>query len=395
METILMPKPTCEVVFINRSFWPHSPVVGAYLLELAEKVAMKCSVSVITQAYPDFKYQLKKHNRGKQVSFNCMKRTTTSKSHMIWRIIESLIFMKFVFWKLLRLRPRLVYVGTDPPVLVPFIVGVYKYFFGGKIVYHVQDIHPEATALIFRGYQFVYRLAKILDNFTLSSSDHIITLSPSMAMVLRERTNLTAPITVLNNPGLQTEVVGKAQIPGFVFCGNAGRLQLIPLIIRAVDRYLSSGGAFTFTFAGSGVFIKSIQELSSKYPDKVTFLGVISSQSAAEVTDAHKWALLPINDQVTKFAFPSKASSYVYSRANILAVCSADTAVAEWVKNNELGISVAPNLDSIVCAFKDIESGRILGFKSGSKLRKLLQKELNFPYFVDQIYKILEKNFVN
>ena len=391
METLLMPKPRCEVVFINRSFWPHSPIVGASILKLAEKMSMKSSVAVVAQVSPDFKNQLEKHNRGKQVSFNCMKRATTSKSHMIWRVIESLVFMMFVFWKLLRLRPRLVYVGTDPPVVVPFMVSIYKYFLGGKIVYHVQDIHPEATSVIFKGNRLLYKLAKILDNFTLTSSDHIMTLSSSMATVLRERTNLTAPITVINNPGLQTEVVGQAQIDGFAFCGNAGRLQLIPLIVRAVDRYLSSGGTFKFTFAGSGIFIKSIQELSLKHPNKVTYLGVISGQSAAEVIDKHKWALLPINDEVTQFAFPSKASSYVHSRAKILAVCSADTAVAEWLSNNELGLSVSPKLDSIVDIFKEIENGYIPKFKSAGSARKRLQKELNFPYFIDQIHQILKQ----
>lgn len=385
-----MLKPRFDFVFINRSFWPNSPVVGEFLIDLAEKMSTEFSVAVIAQVNPDFEHNLEQNNRGKRVSFNCIKRLTTSKSHIVLRVIESLVFMIFVFWKLLFLRPNSIYVGTDPPIVVPFIVSVYKLIFGGKIVYHIQDIHPEATSTIFNGQKLVFELAKILDNFALNSSNHIVTLTPIMAEVLKGRTNLKTPISILNNPGLQKEFVRQKQINGFAFCGNAGRLQLIPLIVSAIDRYLSSGGRFEFTFAGSGICINSIQSLALKYPDKVTYLGEISVQNAAEVIDSHKWALLPINDKVTQFSFPSKASAYVHSRAKILAICSSDTYVAKWVNDNDLGLSVQPNIDSIVNIFKDIENGYIPSFKSGRLARNRLRMELNFNFYVDRIFQILK-----
>lgn len=387
-----MKKSTCDVVFVNRSFWPHSPVVGEYLFALAEKMSRESSIAIIAQTSSDFKHQLKKNNRGKHILFNCMKRITTSKSHLIWRIIESVLFMLFVFWKLVCLRPKLVYVGTDPPVAVPFIAGIFKVIFGAKLIYHVQDIHPEATNAVFRVNYVVFNLAKILDNFTLRRADHIITLSQSMASVLTDRTNLSAPISVLNNPGIITRCMDQSrpQIEGVAFCGNAGRLQLIPLLAQAIDKYLSTGGKLKFSFAGSGIHANTLCQLACKFPHLVKYHGLIDNIAAAELIDNHKWALLPINDDVTHFAFPSKASSYVHSQANILAICSSNTAVAEWINEHRLGIIVAPELNSIVRIFRDIEQNRVQDNFLSRKEREKLQKQFSFPNFITKLEKIIK-----
>lgn len=388
-----MNKPTCDVVFVNRSFWPHSPVVGEYLFALAEKMSRESSIAIIAQTSSDFKHQLKKNNRGEHILFNCMKRLTTSKSHLIWRLIESILFMLFVFWRLVYLRPKLIYVGTDPPVAVPFIAGIFKVIFGAKLIYHVQDIHPEATNAVFRVNYVIFNLAKILDNFTLRRSDHIITLSQSMASVLTDRTSLSAPISVLNNPGIITTYIDQSrpQIEGIAFCGNAGRLQLIPLLVKAIDTYLGGGGKLEFSFAGSGIYAETLHILAQKFPQKVTFHGVVNNQVAAELINAYKWALLPINDTVTQFAFPSKASTYVHSRANVLAICSTDTAVAQWVNAHKLGITVPPTLDNIVNILFAIEKGRIQENCLGNVARKKLREQLSFEYFIKQLEKILKQ----
>ena len=68
---------------------------------------------------------------------------------------------------------------------------------------------------------------------------------------------------------------------------------------------------------------------------------------------------MPIEDEVTRYAFPSKISSYINSGAKILAICSDDTSVAKWVKTNQAGIVVKPTLDAIVDIFFKIKNNII------------------------------------
>jgi len=80
-------------------------------------------------------------------------------------------------------------------------------------------------------------------------------------------------------------------------------------------------------------------------------------KKANELTLGYEWALLPIDDEVTKYAFPSKTSSYVSCGVKILSICSNHTSVAKWVLNNNYGVNSLPNINDIVNVFFKIENG--------------------------------------
>ena len=44
-----------------------------------------------------------------------------------------------------------------PPVLVPFIVMLIQQGFGARYIYHLQDIHPEATNVVLPVRPIVFR----------------------------------------------------------------------------------------------------------------------------------------------------------------------------------------------------------------------------------------------
>ena len=84
------------------------------------------------------------------------------------------------------------------------------------------------------------------------------------------------------------------------------------------------------------------------------------------------------------FAFPSKISTYACTGAKILAICSDDTSVAKWVKNNQVGFTVKPNLDALIDIFFIIEKNNI--DKTLMNLdRKKLIKQLCMDEFVNNI----------
>ncbi|MDH0370218.1 hypothetical protein N7340_00225 [Comamonas aquatica] len=390
MEEVLMPDKREKLLIINRSFWPVYPVIGEALLRFAEQHATKHEVGVILQDHAGIRKKLAEHQRGQGVNFYPCKAWTVSGSSIARRALDAVFFMVWVFWVLLYKRPSKVYVSTDPPVLVPFIVMLYSKFFGAKYIYHLQDIHPEATNVVVKVNPWLFRFLKWMDVLSMRKANLLLTITEEMAEEIRVRSGFRGEIAIVSNPSVAFDgvVPPPKKEKGFAFCGNAGRLQRIPLLISAIEEYLEQGGELKFIFAGAGVYEKDLKNLSEKFKDNVVYHGLVSPLKAAQLNCIYEWALLPIEDEVTRYAFPSKSSSYVFSGAKIMAICSESTSVAQWVLKNKLGVVVPPSKEEIRNFFFSVENNNISG-KEFSSDRDFLKKQLDFQVFLEKLGELI------
>lgn len=347
-----------KIAIVSRGFWPASPAIGEALLLLSEILVEDKQSLVITQVGKNFLNKLQEEKRGKGVTFSTLPALTDSSSNMVFRILELLLFTGFTFTSLMYHRPDKVYVATNPPVFTPLAVRWYCELFGKNYVYHLQDIHPEITSIVTGKRNIVTRIISSIDNKTVKKASTIITLTEQMKSYLNKRASSQLPIKLLNNPSVKAASLVSDdthdRIKGFVYCGNAGRLQRIPLLIEAINSYINNGGGLPFVFAGGGVYSSEIEQLATRF-ENVTYLGVLPGNEASELLRQYSFGLMPIDDEVTKYAFPSKSSSYVFAGCRIVAICGKDTSVAEWVDTNKLGYVAEPNLESLVNLFHELE----------------------------------------
>lgn len=346
-----------KVAIVSRSFWPESPAIGEALLLLSESLSQYAQPVVIAQVAKDFTQKLQAAQRGQGVKFSTLPSLTNSSSHMLLRITELLLFTVFVFFSLCWHRPDTVYVATNPPMFTPLAVRWYCKLFNRKYVYHLQDIHPEATQVVTGKRNWVTRILQKIDIQTTLQAARIITLTEQMQAYITKRTGQAVPTVLLDNPsvqGAQSDTAAPERTKGFVYCGNAGRLQRIPLLLAAIERYLNEGGQLPFVFAGGGVYRSAVEQLASKFT-QVSYLGVLPGDQAAELLRKYSFGLMPIDDEVTNYAFPSKSSSYVFSGCQVIAICGADTSVAQWVNDNQLGFVAEPEIDAVVQLFHALE----------------------------------------
>lgn len=347
-----------KFAIVSRSFWPQNPAIGEALLLLAESLSENAQAVVITQVAKDFPEKLQQAQRGQGVKFSTLPSLTNSSSHMLLRIVELLLFTVFVFCSLCWHRPDKVYVATNPPIFTPLAVRLYCGLFGKKFVYHLQDIHPEATQVVTGKTNWVERLLRKIDVKTTRKAATVITLTEQMKSYITQRTGQKLPFVLLDNPSVQgaaqeTDVAVERK-KGFVYCGNAGRLQRIPLLLAAIERYLNEDGQLPFVFAGGGIYRGAIEKLASQF-EQVSYLGVLPGDQAAELLRKYSFGLMPIDDEVTNYAFPSKSSSYVFSGCQVIAICGGNTSVARWVVDNTLGFVAAPDVDAVVSLFHKLE----------------------------------------
>ena len=373
-----------DLLIVNRSFWPVYPVIGEGLLRVAESFASSKKVAVILQDHNDINKHLKEFKRGAEVNFFPIRAFSNSSSGLVIRVLDSIFFMFWVFFCLIKTRPKNIYVSTDPPILVPFIIAIFSKIMNFKYIYHLQDIHPEASNIVLKINKSLFNLLKKMDNFTMTRASMLITLNEEMKIEILNRTNIQKEIAIIENPSISFNIdISLEKKKGFSFTGNIGRLQRIPLLINAITEYRQRGGSLEFVFAGGGVFSDQIFELS-KNISLIKNHGLVTSEHAGSISSKYEWALVPIEDEVTLYAFPSKISSYVYSGAKILAICSDDTAVARWVKTNQVGIVVKPTVDAVVDIFFKIEKSKI-NTDFIDLDRKELKKNLHMDRFVKNI----------
>ena len=374
-----------DLVIINRSFWPIYPVIGESLLRLAEELSNSKKVGVIFQDNSKFKDKSKKMSRGANVNFLYTLALSNSSSNIFIRILDSFFFMIWVIICLIITRPKNIYISTDPPVIVPFVVTFFSKIFKSKLIYHIQDIHPEASNIVFKMNSIIFKFVKKLDAYSMKKANVLITLTSEMKNQIIKRSGTSSKVHIFPNPSIPfySNQSNNNKLKGVSFTGNLGRLQRVPLILSAIKNYLDNGGELEFIFAGGGIFSNSVKELTKIYP-KIYYKGLISPEEAAELSSQYEWALLPIEDEITNYAFPSKASSYVYSGSNILAVCGQNTNVAKWIIANKLGLSVEPNILDLTNIFFKIENNQI----DTSLIdydRKVLKKKLSIDIFVENI----------
>ena len=373
---------------IMRTFWPVSPVVGEGVLRVCEELSKNKNVSVILQDQAGIKAALQKNARGAAVKFIPILSLTTSSSGMVLRVIDLLWFTFASIFALLLRRPRIVYVSTDPPLLVPFIVMVYCWLTSARYVYHVQDIHPEATSIVFKLPKLMTALLVKVDALVVRRATMVITLTDDMVKSLQSRNGHTREFQLIQNPAADLPHSSEEVTHfDYSFVGNAGRLQRIELLIEAISLYLSNGGRSTFVFAGAGVNANSLTYLSNQYPCCVKYLGKVTVDKASEITQSSTWAMLPIDDDVCRYAFPSKASTYAVSNAAILAICDSQTSVAKWINNHNLGVIVRPQVEALVSFFDSVEAGLIEPVASGTNPG--LQEAFSEETFVTKLYSLL------
>ena len=380
----------CDLVIINRSFWPKSQVLGEALLQLGETAAKTHKVCVITQSDVNLQTELDASGRGENVVFRACKSHSNSATHLLWRVVDVVIFMLWTFWSLVLTRPQKVYISTDPPVLVPFVVFIYAKLFRAQYFYHLQDIHPEAANIIIPLNKWVYKFLRGLDSIVMRHASALVTLTDSMRQVIMARSGTKSPIHLVDNAAVVGEEIENLKNlsnrqPGFVFAGNAGRLQRIPLLLAAIKAYYLQGGCLPFVFAGGGVFSGDISKMASEF-ENLSYLGVISPSEAQELNARYEWALLPIDDEVTRYAYPSKISAYLVSCISILSICSDDTSVAKWINANGYGTNVIPDQMELAKAFFAIERREV---KPAIFDNAGFRKSLSIPSFVDSISRII------
>jgi len=347
-----------DYCIINRTFWPKNRIIGEGLLNVAENLANKQNKVLVICQSNKIKEHLDCAHRGKNVTFKSFKDFNTKSSGIFIRSIEAIAFAFWVAMNLCVYRPKVIYIATDPPIIIPFIVVIIGKAIRSKVIYHFQDIHPEIFASVKKIPMPLYKFLKFLDAYTQRQSSNLITINEQMKEYLVSRVKICPQIHLVSNPANMDFSKANQQtkkIRGFVYCGTIGRLQLIPILLKAIEKYLNDGGSMRFTFIGDGVNKNLVSDFANNNKN-FDFLGQLNEEHANAEMCKYQWALLPIETGVLDYAFPSKSSAYEVCNCRIFSISDTNSSLAKWVTENQLGINSDVEINKIVEGFRMIEN---------------------------------------
>ena len=337
-------------MIVSRDFWPNAAAIGNGLFKLAKDLACYGETSVVTMSHS--KEEIKQQSG--RCNFLIAKPLTHSGSKIVLRVFEIGYFVLWLIFALVRKKPSNVYVATNPPILIPFVVAIYAFLFNKSFTYHIQDIHPEASTLIFKLPRSLVVLLKKIDTWSLNQAETVITLTEEMKSTLVDR-GCIRPIFLLENPSDQSNFSNVEKISGVIYAGTAGRLQNMDIVIPAIEQYLSDGGGLSFAFIGGGVYASELTRLANTY-SKIEYFGKVDGLTALSISAKYAWGLLPINGEVLRYAYPSKIPSYLSAGCRLICCTDLNSSLVKWINKNDLGVCASQDQTSLIDAFRHVES---------------------------------------
>ena len=346
-----------SITIINRDFGEHAGAIGVGLTEFATNMALAGNVQIITASNSSDLVELSQNSK---IRLSRVKSLTSSSSNIFMRLLEIFYFSMFVILNLWKTKPKIIYVTSNPPIIIPFLVYIFCSLYKIKYIYHVQDIHPEASNIILKLPQLIMKFVKYVDTLTLKNADIVITLNQDMKNTLLERTP-SIRVILLDNPALKLNLQESrlCKINGAIFCGNAGRLQNMEVLLNAIDIFLTEDtGDFVFAFVGRGIFSERLVLMAKKH-SRFKYYGYVSAAEALRITSLYKWALLPIVGEVLKYANPSKLPTYIAAECQVISITSKTSNLANVIKSNNLGLNLEPAMNDIIEGFRTLSQCQV------------------------------------
>ncbi|QXV64866.1 WcaI family glycosyltransferase [Mucilaginibacter sp. 21P] len=287
-----------RVLLLGINFSPELTGIGKYTGEMAEWLAgsgFDCTVVTSFPYYPQWKMQKPYTGKWykKEVSadgnlcvYRCPLYVPASPTG-IKRILHELTFCFTAFFVLLRLffKPSNdIVFCMAPPFLLGFLGLFYRFFKGGKLVYHIHDMQIEAARdLNILKSDALFRFLFRIEKYILNSSDYVTTVAVGMKkkIELKTRHNVIhfANWVAIENFWPLTNDTSAKQHWGFketdkiaLYSGAIGEKQGLESLITVAEN-LKNEHHIKIAICGTGPYKERLMQMTEeKNLDNIVFL---------------------------------------------------------------------------------------------------------------------------
>lgn len=352
---------TVRILAIHRYFWPDTPPYASFLRLITGRWASEGNYVEILTSQPSY------ISAGGLVRRPATERIDQLRVSRVPLVTEGgsfpgqmLNLFIFPFQVAIRIvtgpKRDLIMCSTAPQVTLGYAVSAAARLRNTSFVYHCMDLHPEIGRLSGEfAHPVAYRVLFAMDLATMRRADRIVVLSDDMRnSVVKRDPALESRIVVLNNfalPDYSTEryespvpppVNGTLRI---IFTGNLGRFQGLDTAVLALQ-LLPAGTPVELIFMGEGKAKEELKSaavrLASRHDVSVMFLPQAAPAAAKELMRSAHLGLVSLVPDVVRYAYPSKAATYMAEGLPLLVACEQESGLAKTVRERGLGLTVPP-----------------------------------------------------
>ncbi|SDX67375.1 Glycosyltransferase involved in cell wall bisynthesis [Litoreibacter albidus] len=359
-----------KVLLTHRFFWPDTAPYAVMLRTIGDALAEAGHEVHILSSMPSYRTEASATETPKQEKLGALNVRriwvfSDEKCNPLRRLANAMLYCWALFVKILYLRPNVVTASTFPPVMAAWSASLAARIVGAKFIYHIQDIHPELSVCSGgrMGRGATMRLLRWLDNQTLRRSEVIVTLSEDMAETLRARGLGPLPITLINNPALDSdhdpiapppELIKPAGTTRVIFAGNLGRFQNLPLLAEGIAQCFDDHPELELMFLGDGVALAKLKARWKDHP-QVRFAPFLPFAQARGIISGADIGLVSLSANIYRVAYPSKVSTYLDLGLRILALVEPESQMARELEQRGLGaVPSAANPEAIATALETL-----------------------------------------
>ena len=350
-----------KILFTHRYFWPDTAPYAVMLRSIAEAAAEDGHDVHVFASKPSYRGGARAPMRERIGKMNVSRTWTMQETRGMspGRILNVALFCIPQFFHILRLRPDVVTSSTFPPVLEGLSAALAARLIGARMVYHMQDIHPEVSQVSGdrMGRGIAFRILRWLDAMTHRRSSATVVLSEDMANTLRGRPGLPElPIRVINNFALDSfetpgnppaELAKSADRRRVIFAGNLGRFQNLPLLAEGVGRLFEKYPDLELFFLGDGAALGDLQARWGDH-EQVRFGPFLPFADAKELIRDADIGLVSLAPNVYRVSYPSKVLTYIGLGLPMLAMVEPESQLAREIEDQGLGaVPAAPTPEGI------------------------------------------------
>jgi colanic acid biosynthesis glycosyl transferase WcaI len=363
-----------ELIVYGINFAPELTGIGKYTSDMVDWLVenkVKCTVVTsfpyypywqIQKPYKGFFYKKEVNNNGLLTIYRCPM-YVPKKATGFKRILHEASFLLssfFVFF-LLIFKPKISNIFcVAPPFHLGLVAIFYKFFKGGTITYHVQDLQIEAAKKLnmVKGKMLLAIFSKI-ELYIFKNVDEISSISKNMISKLIHQSNKNVtffPNWVDNksfypieNSNLNREKWGFSEKDKIVlYSGSIGEKQGLNQLIE-LAQFHKINTQIKFLVASSGSYsIKLQREVNELNITNIYFLPLQPNEVFNEFLNIADVHLILQKKNAADLVMPSKLTTIMAIGGLAIVSCEKGTELYELVNNNNLGILVEPeNTDEL------------------------------------------------
>lgn len=349
-----------RIVLVSPYFVPDTPPYAAMLDAVAQRLERDGHDIVVLTCQPSYNRVAAGEAPAREVmsaNIEVHRRPTFSEDHRLGlgRLLNVLLFsFSVVVARRWIKRADMVMVVSSPPFALGISGVVLAKLCRAALVYHKQDIHPDAAAAIgLGGSGLSTELLRRLDSWTDLRAARVVVLSRDMAATEAARGVQREHLRVINNfdpwedPGTSGErgSDGGDECEPFrvVFAGNLGRFQGLRSLVRTAAA-LRDDDRIRFDLIGDGALRGELEhEVAVEGVTNVSFHGYLPPADTARfLRERASVGVVSLEPGVIRTAYPSKTMSYLRNGCPVIAMVEGDSELAQELQAAGAGLAVPP-----------------------------------------------------